>query len=200
MALAFTILASIKQENVAQAIVMMGALWLLALTLIPLSAISNKVNGAGKTMVYIAISFLIMAKVMKYVGKLDSDTIFKGLATLNAFKWMVIQMMAINGLCKSMNNAGKNMMYISVAFLVMAKVVKYAGSIPEKETNRGINALKKFTGLVIALMVVQGVIDFLNSNSAGSKRAYSNVGKMILYIAIAFGVMTLVIKAISGLT
>lgn len=200
MAAAFKTLASIKQENVAQAIVMMGALWLIALTLMPLSVISNKVNGAGKTMLYIAVSFLIMAKVMKYVGKLDSDTIFKGLATLNAFKWMVIQMMAINGLCKSMNNAGKNMMYISVAFLVMAKVVKYAGSISEKETTRGINILKKFTGLVIALMVVQGVIDFLNSNSAGSKRAYSNVGKMILYIAIAFGVMTLVIKAISKIS
>jgi tape measure domain-containing protein len=200
MAAAFKTLASIKQENVAQAIVMMGALWLIALTLMPLSVISNKVNGAGKTMLYIAVSFLIMAKVMKYVGKLDSDTIFKGLATLNAFKWMVIQMMAINGLCKSMNNAGKNMMYISVAFLVMAKVVKYAGSISEKETNRGINTLKKFTGLVITLMVVQGVIDFLNSNSAGSKRAYSNVGKMILYIAIAFGVMTLVIKAISKIS
>ena len=200
MAAAFKTLASIKQENVAQAIVMMGALWLIAITLMPLSVISNKVNGAGKTMLYIAVSFLIMAKVMKYVGKLDSDTIFKGLATLNAFKWMVIQMMAINGLCKSMNNAGKNMMYISVAFLVMAKVVKYAGSISEKETNRGINTLKKFTGLVIALMVVQGVIDFLNSNSAGSKRAYSNVGKMILYIAIAFGVMTLVIKAISKIS
>lgn len=200
MAMAFKTLANIKQENVAQAIVMMGALWLIALTLMPLSVISNKVNGAGKTMLYIAVSFLIMAKVMKYVGKLDSDTIFKGLATLNAFKWMVIQMMAINGLCKSMNNAGKNMMYISVAFLVMAKVVKYAGSISEKETNRGINTLKKFTGLVIALMVVQGVIDFLNSNSAGSKRAYSNVGKMILYIAIAFGVMTLVIKAISKIS
>ena len=200
MAAAFKTLASIKQENVAQAIVMMGALWLIALTLMPLSVISDKVNGAGKTMLYIAVSFLIMAKVMKYVGKLDSDTIFKGLATLNAFKWMVIQMMAINGLCKSMNNAGKNMMYISVAFLVMAKVVKYAGSISEKETNRGINTLKKFTGLVIALMVVQGVIDFLNSNSAGSKRAYSNVGKMILYIAIAFGVMTLVIKAISKIS
>lgn len=200
MAMAFKTLANIKQENVAQAIAMMGALWLIALTLMPLSVISNKVNGAGKTMLYIAVSFLIMAKVMKYVGKLDSDTIFKGLATLNAFKWMVIQMMAINGLCKSMNNAGKNMMYISVAFLVMAKVVKYAGSISEKETNRGINTLKKFTGLVIALMVVQGVIDFLNSNSAGSKRAYSNVGKMILYIAIAFGVMTLVIKAISKIS
>jgi tape measure domain-containing protein len=200
MAAAFKTLASIKQENVAQAIVMMGALWLIALTLMPLSVISNKVNGAGKTMLYIAASFLIMAKVMKYVGKLDSDTIFKGLETLNAFKWMVIQMMAINGLCKSMNNAGKNMMYISVAFLVMAKVVKYAGSISEKETNRGINTLKKFTGLVITLMVVQGVIDFLNSNSAGSKRAYSNVGKMILYIAIAFGVMTLVIKAISKIS
>ena len=200
MAAAFKTLASIKQENVAQAIVMMGALWLIALTLMPLSVISDKVNGAGKTMLYIAVSFLIMAKVMKYVGKLDSDTIFKGLATLNAFKWMVIQMMAINGLCKSMNNAGKNMMYISVAFLVMAKVVKYAGSISEKETNRGINTLKKFTGLVITLMVVQGVIDFLNSNSAGSKRAYSNVGKMILYIAIAFGVMTLVIKAISKIS
>ena len=200
MAAAFKTLASIKQENVAQAIVMMGALWLIALTLMPLSVISDKVNGAGKTMLYIAVSFLIMAKVMKYVGKLDSDTIFKGLATLNAFKWMVIQMMAINGLCKSMNNAGKNMMYISVAFLVMAKVVKYAGSISEKETNRGINTLKKFTGLVIALMVVQGVIDFLNSNSAGSKRAYTNVGKMILYIAIAFGVMTLVIKAISKIS
>lgn len=200
MAMAFKTLANIKQENVSQAIVMMGALWLIALTLMPLSVISNKVNGAGKTMLYIAVSFLIMAKVMKYVGKLDSDTIFKGLATLNAFKWMVIQMMAINGLCKSMNNAGKNMMYISVAFLVMAKVVKYAGSISEKETNRGINTLKKFTGLVIALMVVQGVIDFLNSNSAGSKRAYSNVGKMILYIAIAFGVMTLVIKAISKIS
>ena len=200
MAAAFKTLASIKQENVAQAIVMMGALWLIALTLMPLSVISDKVNGAGKTMLYIAVSFLVMAKVMKYVGKLDSDTIFKGLATLNAFKWMVIQMMAINGLCKSMNNAGKNMMYISIAFLVMAKVVKYAGSISEKETNRGINTLKKFTGLVIALMVVQGVIDFLNSNSAGSKRAYSNVGKMILYIAIAFGVMTLVIKAISKIS
>lgn len=200
MAAAFKTLASIKQENVAQAIVMMGALWLIALTLMPLSVISDKVNGAGKTMLYIAVSFLVMAKVMKYVGKLDSDTIFKGLATLNAFKWMVIQMMAINGLCKSMNNAGKNMMYISVAFLVMAKVVKYAGSISEKETTRGINTLKKFTGLVIALMVVQGVIDFLNSNSAGSKRAYSNVGKMILYIAIAFGVMTLVIKAISKIS
>lgn len=200
MATAFKTLASIKQENVAQAIVMMGALWLIALTLMPLSVISNKVNGAGKTMLYIAVSFLIMAKVMKYVGKLDSDTIFKGLATLNAFKWMVIQMMAINGLCKSMNNAGKNMLYISVAFLVMAKVVKYAGSISEKDTNRGINTLKKFTGLVIALMVVQGVIDFLNSNGGSSKRAYSNVGKMILYIAIAFGLMTLVIKAISKIS
>lgn len=200
MAMAFKTLASIKQENVAQAIVMMGALWLIALTLMPLSVISNKVNGAGKTMLYIAIAFLIMAKVMKSVGKMDSDTILKGLATLNAFKWMVIQMMVVNGLCKSMNNAGKNMLYISVAFLVMAKVVKYAGSISEKETNRGINTLKKFTGLVIALMVVQGVIDFLNSNSAGSKRAYSNVGKMILYIAIAFGIMTLVIKAISKIS
>lgn len=200
MAMAFKTLASIKQENVAQAIVMMGALWLIALTLMPLSVISNKVNGAGKTMLYIAIAFLIMAKVMKSVGKMDSDTILKGLATLNAFKWMVIQMMVVNGLCKSMNNAGKNMLYISVAFLVMAKVVKYAGSISEKETNRGINTLKKFTGLVIALMVVQGVIDFLNSSSAGSKRAYSNVGKMILYIAIAFGLMTLVIKAISKIS
>ena len=200
MATAFKTLANIKQENVAQAIVMMGALWLIALTLMPLSVISNKVNGAGKTMLYIAIAFLIMAKVMKSVGKMDSDTILKGLATLNAFKWMVIQMMVVNGLCKSMNNAGKNMLYISVAFLVMAKVVKYAGSISEKETNRGINTLKKFTGLVIALMVVQGVIDFLNSNSAGSKRAYSNVGKMILYIAIAFGIMTLVIKAISKIS
>ena len=200
MALAFKTLASIKQENVGQAIVMMGALWLIAITLMPLSVISNKVNGAGKTMLYIAASFLIMAKVMKYVGKLDSDTLLKGLATLNTFKWMVIQMMAINGLCKSMNNAGKNMLYISVAFLVMAKVVKYAGNISEKETDRGIKTLRKLTGLVITLMAVQGVIDFLNSNSAGSKRAYTNVGKMILYIAIAFGVMTLVIKAISKIS
>lgn len=156
------------------------------------------INLGGFTLavVGIAASMLIMASALKVIDSLDME---KSSVTVGAFVVMLGGLMAVLSVygqlvrgkaLKNIEKVGILMLKLSASIAIMAAVVKLLSTMSVGEIAKGEIAIAGFIGIITLLAKI--------TNFAG--KHLNAFGNMMLKLSVSIGLMTVVIKMISGLT
>lgn len=147
-----------------------------------LGVFSDKV---GVMLLGMSVALLAMGKVAKEIGNLEWEQIAKGIVFVGAMEIFVVALIAISKFAgENAKSAGKMIMKIAGALLIMALVAKLAGNLRKDELTQGLKFIAVmgiFTTALVAVSLVAG------------KNA-SRAGTMILKIAGALLIMVMVAK------
>ena len=155
---------------------------------------AENVEGFGKAMVKISAALLIMAYVVKTLGKMDQSELIQGGLAIAYFSAIIVGLMAATKLIsgsKNVDKIGGALLKIALAIGVMALVVKALGGMDKAELIQGGLAITYFAGIMVGLMAATKLIN-------GSKNV-GEIGGALLKIAVAIGIMGLVAKLLGGM-
>ena len=163
------------------AIIIMGML-----ALVSLLSNGNEIKSIGNTLSKIGIVFILMASIVKSMGKLEPEQLVKGLFVITKFAeliaLLILSTSAIGGTSK-IEGVGKTLNGVAAVFLAMAISVKVLGSMPVEQLAKGMACVTLFTVLVKSL--VKGIGQDLNS------KEIAKVGTTLFSISAMFGVLAL---------
>lgn len=153
------------------------------------------VQNLGKTMKQIGVALLLMAVVVKILGKMSLGEVIQGTLVIMAFSGIMVGLMAATKLISGSKNVasiGSTLLKIALAIGVMALVAKTLGGMKPSELMQGTLAITAFSGIIVGLMYTTKLIN-------GSKNV-DKIGKTLLKIGIAIGIMGLVVKLLGGMS
>ena len=161
----------------------------MVVALIAVSAIARKyANKAGAMILKISIALLLLVGVAKIAANIPKDEMERGTQAILAFEGMIVALIAVSLLAgKNAGKAGRMILSISIALLLLVGAAKIAANIPKDEMERGTQAILAFEGMIVALIAV--------SLLAGKNA--SKAGTMILKISVALLIMAGVIAILS---
>ena len=120
-----------------------------------ISRYSGDAIGVGKMMLKISISLGIMAIVMKTVAKMDPGDIIIGIAVMEAFILLVIQMGVANRIAGMFgDNFGANVLKISIAIGILVVAMKMISKMDPADVFVGITVLQAFVILIGEMAVI----------------------------------------------
>ena len=183
----------------------------LALVLAGLAFAMSKINSSavdiGKDglnikslssgLIGISVSILLMAMAVKMLGSLDSNEAKQGMLCFAALVVSLGVVIASFGhlvkgkAAENFDKFGKTVTKIAVALLLMSIVVKLLGGMDRSTLIQGGIAIVAFAGIMVGLMAATKLI-------SGSKNV-ETIGKTLLQLSLAIGVMALVAKMLGGL-
>ena len=172
----------------------MGLLSAMIIGLSIFAKATNKASGdvdkAGKMLLKVSVALLAMTLVIKLMAKLEPEEVLKGIGVISLVGLVFSALIAVSKLGgEHADKAGKMLTKISIAMLIMVRVIKLASGMSKDEVLRGL-AIVSAVGLLFSALI-------LVSNLA--KKNGGKVGAMLLLMSGAFLIMTLVIKQISYL-
>lgn len=179
---------NLEWEQIAKGIVFVGALGVLIYALIEISFLAGKhADKAGKLILKVSGALLIAAVVAKIAGSLKTSELLKGVLFLGVMMLFVRALVVLSLLSgEHADKAGKMIQKIAGAILVIAVVTKMVGNMKTKELIKGLLFITFLKSFVISLVKV--------SIYAGENA--SKAGTMILKIAVALGLMAVVVKMV----
>ena len=154
-----------------------------------ISRYSGDVGNFGKIMLKISTAMLVMVFVMKTIARMDPDDIVIGLAVLQAFTILCIEMGIANRIAGGAGNSfGGNVLKISIAMGIMTLVMKMLSGMDPEDIVVGIAALQAFVILI-------GEMAIINRVAGGSESKFGGVVmKMATSMLILTGVIWLLSK------
>lgn len=169
-------------EVMAKGLLFIGGLELFVIALVAVSKLAGEhAAQAGKMILKIAVALAIMVGVVKLAGNLDPEVMIKGLIFVGALELFVISLVAISKLAgEHASKAGSMLLKISVALLIMVKVVELAGNLEPEELIKGIAVVAILETFMIALIAV--------SKLAGQHAA--KAGMMLMEAAMSLLIIT----------
>ena len=166
-------------------IVLMGAM-----ALFNKKGVGSSLGDAGTMLFKMSAALLIMVVVIKMAAKLKPDDVAKGLAFVAAVELLFIGIVAVSKFAgKHAAKAGGMLLLMSLAFVIMIRVVKQAAKLEKGTVSKAIGVLGLVGALFAALIAV--------STIAGANAV--KAGAMLLLMAGAFWIMVHVIELIAGL-
>lgn len=154
----------------------------------------TKMNGgktadkSAKVITKIGGAFLALSIAMRILAKLTPEEMVKGISILTGFMIIVGTLMAVTKLAgKNAEKAGKMILSISTAFVLLAVAMKILGNLTVKEMVKGGIVIAAFTGLVAILIKL----------SQYSGEHAQKAGLMILEVSAAFFLLALCLETIS---
>ena len=144
----------------------------------------------GSMMLKISISLLLLVGVIKLIAGLSAQEILKGLAvifTLELFFAALIAVSAIAG--KNASKAGSMLLKMSLALVIMVGVIKLISMMSWDELGKGAVGMLGLLAFVTLMMLITKI--------GGSKAP--KLGGMLLAMAAAMLILTLIVKLISGM-
>ena len=170
-------------------IVELGAL-LVAYGLLVKGKAAQNVTGLGKSMLKISIALLILVGVIKLIANMSTRDLTKGLITISLLGLFFTALVAVSQLAgKNATKAGAMFLQISAALLIMTAVIKLIAGMTWDELGEGVVGLVTFTAFILALVLI---------TKLGGKTA-PKLGMMLLAMATAMLILTVVIKLIAGM-
>ena len=151
---------------------------------------AQNVNGLGKSLLKISIALLILVGVIKLIANMSTRDLTKGLiviALLGAFFTALVAVSTLAG--KNAVKTGQMFLLISVALLIVAAVIKLIAGMSWDELGKGLVGLVAFTAFILALVLI---------TKLGGKAA-PKLGTMLLAMAAAMLILTIVIKLVAGM-
>ena len=153
-----------------------------------ISRYSEDAAGVGKMLLKIGLAMGIMAFVLKTVSKMDPSDIAIGIAVLEAFVLLVIQMGIANRIAGIFgDNFGANVLKISIAMGVMALVMKILSGMDPGDILKGVAALQAFVILIGEMALINRL--------AGENQ--SKFGRTIMAMSVSLLVLTGIIWLLS---
>jgi tape measure domain-containing protein len=167
---------------------MIGLLWAIG-TFVKGKAAKN-IDQAGKMFLKLSVAMLIMTFVMKQAGKLKGDDVWKAIGVIAAVELLFAGIVLVSKFAgKNGAKAGKLLLTMSAAMLIMVFVIKRMSALSPEEVLYGMFVIglvgKLFAGFIVA------------SYLAGEHAR--KAGSMLLSMSLALLVMTFVIKQIGKL-
>lgn len=129
-----------------------------------------------------AISFGIMALVIKILGNMDSDTLNNGYYAIVDLAAIIVIMTYVTSALpeKDVEQFGNLMLKLSASFIIMALAMKMAGKLSSDEIRQASLALLVFAGFVGVMAVITNAI---------SDKQIAEFGIMVLAISAAIYIL-----------
>lgn len=140
----------------------------------------TKAVGGFGTIIAMALAVNLLLMAIKSIAKVDPETMVKGLVGLGAILAEISVVMIASKLAgQNAKQAGKMILYISLALNLLVPAIKGLGSIPQDVFEKGLLAVAGISAVLSAVMVL-------------SKFAGQNAAKAgLLFIALAGSLMAL---------
>lgn len=195
LVLAISKLATVDLGGVTSNLAVLGALLGVLVGLVALMGFLAKGSGvivkAGGTLLAMSVAMLIMLAVVKMASKMDESDLKKGLNLVIAFGAICAALIVVSKFAKkSVKDAGKMILRVSVSMLLMLAVVKLASMMSDAEVKRGLAVVTLIGALFLAILFV--------SRTAGQNS--NDAGKTILRMSLAMLAMVAVMKIASGMS
>lgn len=191
-----------KFGNMDQGVIEQGlavVTWLIILmdTLVACAQISNggDVKGLAAVMLSVAVSIKMMVKVIKKLGELDPNAASQGVGCVSVLLVMFgVLTRLVN---KSKEMSAQDILSMGVLFISVSTAIKIIVSAIEQLGDMECWTIIKGTSVVILLMGFMAAFTEVAGKYGGDKA--NRAGSMLLKMAVAIGIMVLVIKAIDKL-
>ena len=159
-----------------------------------ISKYAEPMDDFGNVMLKLAAALLVMAYVVKIIGGMDPGELIVGSTFMILFSGVMVGLMAATRLISdggNVENIGLTLIKIAAALLIMAYVAKIVGGMDPGELIVGTTFMILFSGLIVGLMAATRLI--------GDGGNVENIGGVILKIAAALMLMSLVVRALGGM-
>ena len=172
----------IAAAGLTGAIVLLGGFFVAYGKFINGKAAQN-MDKAGKMMLKMSLSLLLIIGVMKLAGTLSEPEIDNGIACMIAFSGFVLALTAITKLGgKNIDKVGKMMMSLSISLLLMIGVIKLVSGMETDELIKGGAVILAFVG-VVALMV---------KVLKGVERDVPRIASTLIAMSLAIGILAMI--------
>lgn len=151
---------------------------------------AQNVGNLGKTLLKISIALLILVGVIKLIANMSTRDLTKGLVVIGILGLFFTALVGVSQLAgKNATKAGAMLLQISAALLIMTAVIKLIAGMAWDELGKGVAGLAVLTVFILALVLI---------TKLGGKAA-PKLGTMLLAMAAAMLILTVVIKLIAGM-
>lgn len=178
-------------EGLLKIVVAISAIVIAYGKLVKGSAAKN-IDKAGTTIKKLATSMLIMAVVIKILGKIDSGALKQGSLVVAGLGILIAGLIWASTLAgNKINSVGNTMVKLSIAIGIMAATIKSVGKLDYNTLKQGVIVVGILGGFIVGLIAATKLITKENT--------LSSLGIALIGMAAAIGVMGLVIKMVSGM-
>ena len=169
--------------------VALGGLVAVLLGLSLVSRVGDKINMSkiGGMFLKMSLAMLLMIKVIEIASSMTDGEVKTGIKVVGAVAGLFVVFMAASLMGKNAANAGKILLRMSIAMLLMVGIVKLASGMSKGEVNRGLSVVGAIGGL-FALVIAVSALAGKNSAKAGA---------MILMMSMAMLTLVGVVKLAS---
>ncbi len=155
------------------------------------------VKGFGSSLMGVAASLLLLAMAVKIIAKLKPEQAQQGFYGLAGLILAISAVLMVYGTlvkgkgAQNMDKAGTLLKKMATTLLIMVIVVKLISKMSWGELAKGAVGILGLVAFIAAMLAI--------TRLAG-KRKLEEIGSMLIKMSIAMGIMTLVIKIISGMS
>lgn len=151
---------------------------------------AQNIGQAGVALLMISVTILLMVKVIKQIDELSPGTLAKGLGVIALFGAFVAALILSTKFAgKKIGSAGKTILQIGAAIILMTWAVKLLGSMDKAVLKQGFFAVTAFGAIIAGLI--------LSTKLAG--KDIGNVGTVMMGIGVAIGLMAASVRLLGGL-
>ena len=180
-------IAKMEPEDVVVGIMVMEAFVLLLAQMgLAQRAAGKGEKKFGSTMLAMAASMAIMAGVIKLISTIDPEDIVIGLAVMEGFALLLIQMgWAQRAGGKGETKFGSSILAMAASMAIMVGVIKLINTVSTEDLARGLIVVELFV-----LLIRQMVKSLKGTNET------KNVGRTLLAMSVAIAIMAAVAVAL----
>lgn len=148
------------------------------------------IGGLGKSLLKISIALLILVGVIAIIANMSTRDLLKGLAVISLLGLFFTAIVAVSKLAgTNATKAGKMFLQMSAALWIITHVMKIIAGMTWEELERGVAGLVAFAAFVLALVLITKL----------GGVAVPKLGGMFLAMAVAIGILAVVVALISGM-
>ena len=152
---------------------------------------AQNIDKAGKMLLKMSISLLILVAVVKLIGGLSVSEIVKGVAFLIAFSLFVgILVEVTKTSSKNIDKVGGMLLKLTISMLLLIAVIKLVNKLTPAEMIKGVLFAYAFSLFVLALVTI----------AKNANRDMPKVGSMLLAMSTSMLIMVAVVKLIGTLS
>ena len=152
---------------------------------------AQNIDKAGKMLLKMSVSLLILVAVVKLIGKLTVGEIVKGVAFLIAFSLFVgilIEVTKTSG--KNIDKVGGMLLKLTISMLLLIAVIKLVSKLTPAEMVKGILFAYAFSLFVLALVTI----------AKKANKDMPKVGSMLIAMSTSMLIMVAVMKLVGSLS
>ena len=172
----------IAAAGLTGAIVLLGGFFIAYGKIINGKAAQN-MDKAGKMMLKMSLSLLMIVGVIKLAGTLSEPEIDNGIACMIAFSGFVLALTAITKLGgKNIDKVGKMMMSLSISLLLMIGVIKLVSGMETGELIKGGAVILAFVGIVFLMVKTLKSVE----------RDVPRIASTLIAMSLAIGILAMI--------